>query len=397
MINKKMYELGSKRSVIRELFEFGKKLKAERGEDKVFDFSLGNPMIPPPDSITKKLQDLSKQEGIHKYTSAQGDANVLKKIANSLSKKYCLDLDESNIYMTCGAAASLTVSLRAICNEGDEVLIIKPYFPEYKVFINNVGAKFSEVGYDEKFQIDFSDFEKKVTRKTKAVIINSPNNPSGAIYTKETIKKLADILRAKQEKYKTQIFVISDEPYRELVYEDIEVANIINYYDNVLMCYSFSKSLSLPGERIGYICVSSKMGNSEETYLAICGAGRSLGFVCAPSIFQRLVADSLDESPRLDEYKRNRDLIYLSLIEYGYECVHPDGAFYLFIRSPLSDTNKFADMARNKGILLVPGEGFGSKEYLRLSYCVSYDTIKLSLPYFKELMEEIKRNKCQKI
>ena len=390
MINKQMYELGSKRSVIRELFEFGKKLKSERGEDKVFDFSLGNPDIAPPSTVAKKIQKLAEQEGIHKYTSAQGDTNVLKKIADSLSKQHGLDLTTSNIYMTCGAAASLTISLKAICNEGDEVLIIRPYFPEYKVFAATAGARVIEVGYDQKFQINFSDFEKKITKKTKAVIINSPNNPSGVIYTEETIKKLANILKKKEQKYKNQIFVISDEPYRELVYEDTKVANIINYYDNVLMCYSFSKSLSLPGERIGYICVSSKMKNASEVYLSVCGAGRSLGFVCAPSMFQRLVADSLDEKPRIEEYKKNRDLIYSSLKEYGYECVYPDGAFYLFIKSPLEDTNKFAEMAKEKGILLVPGEGFGAKEYLRLSYCISYDTIKLSLPYFKTLMEEIK-------
>lgn len=391
MINKQMYELGSKRSVIRELFEFGKKLKSERGEDKVFDFSLGNPDIAPPSTVAKKIQKLAEQEGIHKYTSAQGDTNVLKKIADSLSKQHGLDLTTSNIYMTCGAAASLTISLKAICNEGDEVLIIRPYFPEYKVFAATAGARVIEVGYDQKFQINFSDFEKKITKKTKAVIINSPNNPSGVIYTEETIKKLANILKKKEQKYKNQIFVISDEPYRELVYEDTKVVNIINYYDNVLMCYSFSKSLSLPGERIGYICVSSKIKNVSEVYLSVCGAGRSLGFVCAPSMFQRLVADSLDEKPRIEEYKKNRDLIYSSLKEYGYECVYPDGAFYLFIKSPLEDTDKFAEMAKEKGILLVPGEGFGAKEYLRLSYCISYDTIKLSLPYFKTLMEEIKR------
>ena len=391
MINKQMYELGSKRSVIRELFEFGRQLKAERGEDKVFDFSLGNPMIAPPDAITKKIQKLSEQEGIHKYTSAQGDINVLSSIANSLTRKYNIDLNEGNIYMTCGAAASLTISLKAICNKDDEVLIVKPYFPEYKVFSANAEAKVVEVGHDDKFQIDFKDLEKKISKKTKAIIINSPNNPSGAIYTEETIKRLADILIEKKRKYGNQIFVISDEPYRELVYDDVKVSNIISYYDDVLMCYSFSKSLSLPGERIGYICVSSKMANAREVYLAVCGSGRALGFVCAPSIFQRLVADSLDEKPRIEEYKKNRDLIYSSLKEYGYECVHPDGAFYLFIKSPLKDTNEFAELAKVKGILLVPGEGFGAKEYLRLSYCVSYDTIKLSLPYFKELMEEIKR------
>ena len=386
-----MYELGSKRSVIRELFEFGRQLKVERGEDKVFDFSLGNPVIAPPDAITKKIQKLSEQEGIHKYTSAQGDINVLRSIANSLTRKYDVDLNEANIYMTCGAAASLTISLKAICNKDDEVIIVKPYFPEYKVFAANAEAKVIEVGHDDKFQIDFKDLEKKISKKTKAIIINSPNNPAGAIYTEETIKRLADILVEKKRKYGNQIFVISDEPYRELVYDDVKVSNIISYYDDVLMCYSFSKSLSLPGERIGYICVSSKMENAREVYLAVCGAGRALGFVCAPSIFQRLVADSLDEKPRIEEYKKNRDLIYSSLKEYGYECVHPDGAFYLFIKSPLKDTNEFAELAKAKGILLVPGEGFGAKEYLRLSYCVSYDTIKLSLPYFKELMEEIKR------
>ena len=389
MINKQMYELGSKRSVIRELFEFGRQLKKERGESKVFDFSLGNPSVLPPDKVNQELLKLISDTNIHKYTSAQGDQVVRQKIADSLSRRLNIKISGDDIYLTCGAAAGLTVALKAICNKDDEVIIIRPYFPEYKVFINNADAKFVEVKFDDTFQIDFTDFEKKISSKTKAVIINSPNNPSGAIYTKATIDKLATILEKKEKEYKHDIFVISDEPYRELVYDNKCVPNIMNSYDNTIMCYSFSKSLSLPGERIGYICLSQKV-HDKDVYFAICGAGRSLGFICAPSIFQQLISKCLDETPRLEEYKQNRDLIYNSLTSIGYECVHPDGAFYLFIKSPIFDAMKFSEMAKQKGILLVPGEGFGAKDYLRLSYCVSYDTIKMSIPHFKELMQEVK-------
>lgn len=389
MINRQMYELGSKRSVIRELFEFGRQLKEERGESEVFDFSLGNPSVLPPDKVSSELLKLINDTNIHKYTSAQGDQNVRQKIASSLSQKLNIKISGDDIYLTCGAAAGLTVTLKAICNKDDEVLIMRPYFPEYKVFISNADAKFVEINFDDDFQIDFADFEKKISSKTKAVIINSPNNPSGVIYTKETIEKLATILDKKEKEYQHDIFVISDEPYRELVYDNMSVPNVMNSYDNTIMCYSFSKSLSLPGERIGYICLSPKV-HDRDVYFAICGAGRSLGFVCAPSIFQQLISKCLEENPRLEEYKKNRDLIYNSLINIGYECVHPDGAFYLFIKSPTFDAMKFSEMAKQKGILLVPGEGFGAKDYLRLSYCVSYDTIKMSIPYFEKLMREIK-------
>lgn len=389
MINRQMYELGSKRSVIRELFEFGRQLKEERGESKVFDFSLGNPSVLPPDKVSNELLKLINDTNIHKYTSAQGDQNVRQKIASSLSQKLNIKISGDDIYLTCGAAAGLTVTLKAICNKDDEVLIMRPYFPEYKVFISNADAKFVEINFDDDFQIDFVDFEKKISSKTKAVIINSPNNPSGVIYTKETIEKLATILDKKEKEYQHDIFVISDEPYRELVYDNMSVPNIMNSYDNTIMCYSFSKSLSLPGERIGYICLSPKV-HDRDMYFAICGAGRSLGFVCAPSIFQQLISKCLEEKPRIEEYKQNRDLIYKSLINIGYECVHPDGAFYLFIKSPIADAMKFSETAKQKSILLVPGEGFGAKDYLRLSYCVSYDTIKMSIPYFEKLMREIK-------
>ena len=389
MINRQMYELGSKRSVIRELFEFGRQLKEERGESKVFDFSLGNPSVLPPDKVSSELFKLINDTNIHKYTSAQGDQNVRQKIASSLSQKLNIKISGDDIYLTCGAAAGLTVTLKAICNKDDEVLIVRPYFPEYKVFISNADAKFVEINFDDDFQIDFADFEKKISSKTKVVIINSPNNPSGVIYTKETIEKLATILDKKEKEYQHDIFVISDEPYRELVYDNMSVPNVMNSYDNTIMCYSFSKSLSLPGERIGYICLSPKV-HDRDVYFAICGAGRSLGFVCAPSIFQQLISKCLEEKPRFEEYKQNRDLIYKSLINIGYECVHPDGAFYLFIKSPIADAMKFSEMAKQKGILLVPGEGFGAKDYLRLSYCVSYDTIKMSIPYFEKLMREIK-------
>lgn len=393
MINERMAELGRSRSVIREIFEYGNRLKAEIGEENVFDFSLGNPSIEPPEVITSTLENLIKNESpisLHGYTSAVGALATRKAVADSINRRFAVGITPDDIYMTCGAAASLTISLSALCNEGDEVIILAPYFPEYKVFIKNAGAIPVEVKMDPAdFQIDAVELQKAITGKTKAVIINSPNNPSGVVLTENSIKTLCEILSAAESKYNNPIYIIADEPYRELVY-GADVPYIMNYYDNTLVCYSYSKSLSLPGERIGYIAVSPKAADGDKIYAAVCGAGRSLGFVCAPSLFQKLVEKCEGAVADVEKYRKNRDLIYNSLCEYGYEPIKPDGAFYLFVKSPERDAKAFCDKAKKSGILIVPSDSFGVEGYFRLSYCVEYEKLNRSLPLFKKLIEEYK-------
>ena len=390
--NEKAYALGSKRSIIREIFEYSKVRGAEIGMDKVYDFSLGNPSVNPPKEVTETLLDLINNQNpttLHGYTSAQGDFAVRKAISDKINKDYNLSLTENNIYMTCGAAASLTISLKALFNQGDECVIFAPFFTEYKVFIENARGKIviSNPSSDD-FQIDVVDFENKITRNTKAVIINSPNNPSGVVYSEDTIKKVCQILEKKQKEFNTNIYLISDEPYRELVYSDVKVPYLMNYYDNTIVCYSFSKSLSLPGERIGYIAVNPKAYESNQIYLAICGAGRSLGYVCAPSLFQKVILKCLDAKVDIDSYKANRDLLYNSLVNFGFECVKPDGAFYLFVKSPDNDAYSFYEKAKKHEILVVPCDDFGVKGYVRIAYCVDYNRIKNSLESFKALAKE---------
>ncbi len=395
MYNDNMYQLGSKRSVIRELFEFGKQRTAQVGADKVYDFSLGNPNVPAPQCVKDAILELANDPdttSIHGYTSAQGDAGVREAIASSINRRFNAGVCADNIYMTCGAAASLCITLNALYEEGDEVIIFAPYFPEYQVFVRSSGATPVTVPFCEKdFQIDFQEFENAISKRTKAVIVNSPNNPCGVVYGKETVKKLSAILKERSEQYGHPIFVIADEPYRELVYDDTQVPYLMNYYDDTIVCYSYSKSLSLPGERIGYIAVDPKAQCSKQLYAAICGAGRALGYVCAPSTFQRVVAKCVDALPDIAAYKRNRDLLYDSLCEIGFECVHPDGAFYLFVKSLEEDANAFADRAKDLGLLLVPGDDFAAKGYVRIAYCVSYDMISRSLPAFRELYESYKK------
>lgn len=389
MYNKDMYELGNKRSAIRELFEYGKKRAEEVGEDSVFDFSLGNPNVPAPDCVKEALLSLATDADstkIHGYTSAQGDKEVREAVAKHIRNKFGANVQADNVYMTCGAAASLCITLRALCEKDDEFVIIAPYFPEYKVFINAAGGKVVCSSYDKAdFQIDFAALDTAITPHTKAVIINSPNNPCGVVYNESTVKTLCSVLSRKSKEFGRPIFIISDEPYRELAYDGVHVPYIMNYYDNSIVCYSYSKSLSLPGERIGYIAVNPKAQNSADLYLAICGAGRALGYVCAPSTYQRVVEKCMDATPDLSAYKRNRDLIYNALTSIGYDCVHPDGAFYLFVKSLESDANAFADKAKTLGLLLVPGDDFGANGYVRIAYCVSHNTIVRSIPAFEKL------------
>ncbi len=395
MYNKTMYELGSHRSVIRDLFEFGKKRAAEVGADKVYDFSLGNPNVPAPDGVkeaAEKLFALPDNTVVHGYTSAQGDADVRKAVADSINARFSAGVTPDLIYMTCGAAASLTVTLNALCEEGDEFILLAPFFPEYSVFVKAAGGTPVVVPFDEKtFAPDLTALEKAVTPHTKGIIVNSPNNPSGAVYSRKTLEKIADILSAAGEKFGTHIVLIADEPYRELVYDDIEVPCLMNIYPDTVVCYSWSKSLSMPGERIGYIALSPALTEKEAVYAAVCGAGRALGYVCAPALFQRIAAACVNELPDIEAYRRNRDLIYSSLTEMGYDCVHPDGAFYLFVRSLEPDANAFSDRAKNYGLLIVPGDTFGAPGYVRISYCVGYEMIKRSLPAFRALIDSYKK------
>ena len=393
MINKNFLKLGTARSAIRELFEYGNKQKKLLGSDKVFDFSLGNPSTPAPKDVDKAINNIILSGNsvlTHGYTSAQGSFETRNAIANSIARRFGVNASADDIYITCGAAAALCCTFGALTESADtEFIAIAPYFPEYKVFVEGQGAKLKVVSADTNaFQIDFDALESLINENTAGVIINSPNNPSGTVYSKETLEKLADLLNEKSREFGHTIYIISDEPYRELVYGDIEVPFIPTIYKNTVVCYSYSKSLSLPGERIGYVYVPSFAENSAELYAAVAGAGRAMGYVCAPSLIQAVISKCIDAKPNLEEYKVNRDLLYNTLTSYGYECASPDGAFYLFVKAPNSDGNKFSEMAKIKNVLIVPGESFGLKEYVRISYCVDTRTVKGALPLFKELIEE---------
>lgn len=384
--NEAMYGLGSKRSVIRELFEFGRRKREREGEDAVFDFSLGNPSVPPPGGVPLALSRHATDPAIHGYTSAQGDPSVRRLVAENLVRRFGAALGPDDIYMTCGAAASLCICLRALRCPEDEFIVFAPFFPEYRVFIEAAGGKVVVVPFTEPdFQIDFDAFEQAVTPHTKAVIINSPNNPSGVIYTEKTLKKLASVLEARSREYGHPVYLISDEPYRELFYTPAPPPFVMHFYRNTLLCYSWSKSLSLPGERIGYIAVNPAAEDARGLYAAICGAGRALGYVCAPSLFQRVAAANVDAAPDLEAYRRNRDLLYGELTRIGYQCVPPDGAFYLFVKSPLASAQAFSDKAKEYGLLIVPGDDFAAPGYVRLAYCVDYDMIRRSIPAFERL------------
>ncbi len=395
MISEKMLELGRKRSEIREIFEYGKKRGSEVGADKVFDFSIGNPNVPAPDFLRDTMIDLLTNEPptkIHGYTSAQGDLSVRRVLADHINSKYGTDITADHFYLTAGAAASLSICCKALALPGDEFLTFAPYFPEYKVYVESAGAILSVIPANtEDFQVDIDKFEKTINKNTKAVIINSPNNPSGVVYSLDTIKKICSIMDKKSKEFAHVIYLISDEPYRELVYGDVEVPFLPNHYNNTFVCYSYSKSLSLPGERIGYVLVSNKMQDGEDVYAAVCGAGRALGYVCAPSLFQYLIARCIGRTSDISIYKKNRDILYSALKEMGYECAKPDGAFYLFVKALEPDAATFCEKAKKHEILLVPGDGFGCPGYVRISYCVRTDQIEASLPAFKKLAAEYKK------
>ena len=393
MYNQKSYELGSKRSSIREIFEYAKKRAGEIGADKVFDFSIGNPSVPAPKEVEEAILRLVKETpsvALHGYTSAQGDLSVRNTIANNYAKRYGVALSGNDLYMTCGAAASLTITFKALTVEqGDEFITFAPFFPEYNVFAGIGGGKLVVLPSDEKMQPNFEVLKTAITPKTRGLLINSPNNPSGTVYGAEIIEKLAKILKQKSQEYGEKIYLISDEPYRELVYDqETIVPSPMAYYDDAIVCYSYSKSLSLPGERIGYIAISPKAKEHDAVYAAVCGAGRALGFVCAPALFQRVAAECDGLTAELSVYKKNRDLLYNGLTECGFTCVYPDGAFYLFMKSPEEDAAAFCERARKYELLFVNGADFGAKGWVRIAYCVQTDLIERALPLFKELAKE---------
>jgi aspartate aminotransferase len=385
-----MFQLGNKRSAIRELFEYGKMRAGIVGKENVYDFSIGNPSVPAPACIEEAIAEIFATEdssAVHGYTSAQGDLSVRAGLARYMSEQFGMPFTADNFYMTCGAAASLCISLKALTEEKtDEYIVIAPYFPEYKVFVEAAGGTFREVAPDkESFQIHFAELEQTIGSTTKAVIINSPNNPTGAVYTAETIRKLSELLTRKSEEYGHPIFILSDEPYREIVYGGVEVPFIPQYYANTIICYSFSKVLSLPGERIGYILVPDQTEGCREIYTAVCGAGRALGYVCAPSLFQKVVLKCLGKTSDMEVYKANRDLLYDKLTSLGYRCVKPDGAFYLFMEALESDAAAFCEKAKEFDLLLVAGDGFGCPGYVRISYCVAKDMLERSFGAFEKL------------
>lgn len=392
MISEKMTELGKNRSVIREIFEYSKKRAAEIGAEHVFDFSLGNPSVPAPEGVRKAFRELLDEKddlSLFGYTSAQGDFETRKAVADNLNLRFGTAFGPDDLYMTCGAAASLRITLEALTVPGDEYIIFTPYFPEYKVFVEAAGARFVTAETDRNtFQIDFGKLAEVISKHTKGVFVNSPNNPSGVVFTEENIRKLAAFLETKEKEYGHPIYLIADEPYRELVYGDVEVPYLTKYYRNTVVCYSYSKSLSLPGERIGYILVPQEVDHARDLYAAVCGAGRALGYVCAPSLIQKVIARCQGETSDLSVYQKNRDLLYEALKSYGYTCVHPDGAFYLFVQALEPDAAAFCEKAKEQELLLVPADDFGCPGFVRIAYCVTTEQIERALPAFQRLAQE---------
>ncbi|MFC2300435.1 pyridoxal phosphate-dependent aminotransferase [Selenomonas artemidis] len=391
MVSEEMYRLGTKKSTIRSIFEYGRQRAAEVGAENVFDFSLGNPNVPAPDFIRDAAVDILMHNDpieVHGYTIAPGKPEVRETIAADLSKRLDMRVAGKNLFMTAGAAASVTIVFKALCEAGDEFVTFAPFFPEYRVFVEAVGGRFVVVpAKTDDFQINFDAFERALTPKTKAVIVNSPNNPSGAVYSAETITQLAELLRRKEEEYGHPIFIIADEPYREIVYAGAAVPCIPNFYDDTIVCYSYSKSFSLPGERIGYILVPDAAADFDRVYGAIAGAARVLTHVNAPSLWQLVAARCAGRDADLSMYRMNASLLFEGLTEAGFSCMRPQGAFYLFPQALEPDDEAFCERAKSYDLLLVPGADFGCPGYFRAAYCVSTDMIRRSLPQFQKLVE----------
>ena len=390
MVSERMLGLGTARSVIRELFEYGKQRAAVVGEENVFDFSLGNPSVPAPAAVNENAIRILHEDGesIHCYTSAQGDALARRRFADSLNRRYGTQYTENEFYVTVGAAAALCCVFGALTCPGDEFIAFAPYFPEYKVFVEGAGAKLTVVPPEiEQFQIDFDAFGALVNEHTKGVIINSPNNPTGVVYSRETLERLSAILTEKSAQYGHPIYLISDEPYREIVFHGTEVPWVPQIYRDTVVCYSFSKSLSLPGERLGYVLVPTDITDAADVYAAVAGAGRSLGYVNAPSLFQQVTSLCCDMTADISIYERNCDLLVSALREMGYHVTQPGGAFYLFPRSLEADDLAFSERAKQFDLLLVPGSGFGAPGHVRIACCVQTEMIERALPKFRALAE----------
>ncbi len=395
-INEKMLDLGKKSSIIREIFEYSKRRKGEIGAENVFDFSIGNPSVPAPESINKTMLRLLEEGDpvlLHGYTAGPGDPAVRRKLTEGINREFKTNARWDLMYMTCGAAASLTISLAAItASPEDEVIVFSPFFPEYRVFVEHAGAKLVTVPCREAdFQLDFDALEKAITPNTKGLIVNSPNNPTGVIIPAKDIERLAALLEKKQKEYGHVIYLIADEPYRKLVWNGEEVPYIPNYYVNSIVCYSFSKAVSLPGERIGYILVSSTMKDAEDVYAAVCGAGRALGFVCAPSLLQFTVAECADDTSDFSVYRANRGLLLKELTRIGYDVIQPDGAFYLFMKALEPNANAFYEQGKKHELLLVPSDSFGCPGYVRIAYCVTTEQIERAIPAFEKLYKDYQK------
>ena len=393
-VSQRMLNLGTARSEIREAFAFAQARAAEVGAENVDDFSIGNPSVPAPATVAEavhKLVDAIDPIKLHGYTPAQGDGQARGALADDLNRRFGTNYTADNFYLTAGAAGALCCALSALSCPGDTFITFAPYFPEYKVFVESAGAELVTVPADiEDFQIDFAAFDQALTPNTKGVIINSPNNPTGVVYSEATIQKLAQVLTEKSKEYGHTIWLISDEPYREIVYRDTPLPWVPNYYPNTLVCYSYSKSLSLPGQRIGYVLVPPQAEDADIVYAAVCGAGCALGYVCAPSLFQLVAAECTGQTADIEIYHKNRDLLLNALRDMGYTCAQPDGAFYLFPRSLEPDARAFCERARKYDLVLVPGDSFGCPGHVRISYCVPTEQIQRALHKFEQLAAEYK-------
>lgn len=395
MFDKKMLDIGYSQSTIRDLYTYGIERKKQIGDDKVFDFSIGNPSIPAPSIVNESLiHILNELDPIktHGYTVSPGDKEIRNIIASYLNKTYKTNLKGEYIFLTCGAAASLAITIKALVAPLEEVIVFAPHFPEYRTYTEAVGGVLITVNPDSNFLPDFNDFENKINEKTKIVLYDSPNNPTGVFYDEKTIMKMTEILKRKEKEYGHPIYILSDEPYRELLYENEEYPFITNYYHNSIVSYSFSKCLSLPGERIGYIVVNPKCEDSDDVYAVICGAASMLGYICAPALFQRLIPYVLGHTSDINEYKTNRDLLYHALKDIGYEVIYPTGAFYLFMKALEDDAENFSEVAKKYELLLVPSNPFSYEGYVRIAYCVSRKTIINAILAFKELYKYYRKD-----